>query len=163
MATFARQTHTIMKKRLLTMISCALLAASFVQAKSLVLTLTDGTRVYYLLGGDTNPMMRLSDDGVTVNADGYTFGNLKNFYISSTDDPNGIEQQLAATKTSYHDNMLVCTAKGTDKVQVWTATGTQAKASISYESGMALVDLSHLPQGAYIVKIGQTTMKVQVK
>lgn len=145
------------------MIACVLFAASLVQAKSLVLTLADGTRVYYLLGGDTNPMMRLSDDGVTVNADSYTFGNLKNFYISSTDDPNSIEQQLAEAKASYHDNMLVCTVKETEKAQVWTVAGTRVQASIKHEGGMTLIDLSSLPQGVYIVVIGKATMKVRVE
>lgn len=152
-----------MKKRLLLLITCTMLTAPFVHGKSLVLTLTDGTLVYYLLGGDVNPMMYLTDEGVQVNADTYTFGNVKNFYISLTDDPSGIEHQLTEARVSYRNNMLVCTADDAGKVQVWSAGGTRVKADIKAEGGMALIDLSSLPQGAYVVKTGKSTVKVMVK
>lgn len=149
-----------MKKRLLVMIACTVLSAPFVLSKSLVLTLTDGTLVYYLLGGDVNPMMRLSKDGIQVNADTYTFGNLKNFYISLTDDPNGIEQVLTNAHVSYSHNMLVFNAVGADKVQVYTTAGTPAQADVKVMGDKVLVNLSQLPQGAYVVKMGQSALKV---
>lgn len=142
------------------MIACTVLSAPLVLGKSLVLTLTDGTLVYYLLGGDVNPMMHLSEEGTQVNADTYTFGNLKNFYISLTDDPNGIEQVLTDAHVSYSRNMLVFTAKDTDKVQVYTTAGTPAQADVKVMGDKVLVDLNQLPQGAYVVKMGQSSLKV---
>ena len=149
-----------MKKRLLVMMACAMLAAPSVLGKSLVLTLTDGTLVYYLLGSDVNPMMHLSKEGIRISADTYTFGNLKNFYISPTDDPNGIEQVLTNAHISYSGNMLVCTGKENDKVQVYTTAGTPVQANIKAMGDKILVDLNQLPQGTYVVKMGKSSLKV---
>lgn len=153
----------IMKKRLLVMMACAMLAVPSVLGKSLVLTLTDGTLVYYLLGSDVNPMMHLSKEGIRISADTYTFGNLKNFYISPTDDPNGIEQVLTNAHISYSGNMLVCTGKENDEVQVYTTVGTPVQANIKVMGDKILVDLNQLPQGTYVVKMGQSSLKVMKK
>ena len=58
-----------MKKRAFISILCALLVSSAAYAKSLVITLTDGTLVYYLLGSDTNPKLHFVDGGIMINAD----------------------------------------------------------------------------------------------
>ena len=68
-----------MKTRIITLAAFLFLAIGVLSAKSLVLTLKNGTLVYYLLGGEANPMMRLTDGDIVVNTDKYEFGNIQNF------------------------------------------------------------------------------------
>ena len=79
-----------MNKRIVIAVACLLFSIGISFGKSLVLTLANNTLVYYVLGGDKNPMMRFADGKVCVNSDEYAFSNIKNFYISETDDPGGI-------------------------------------------------------------------------
>jgi len=65
-----------------------LMALLTVEAKSLVITLNNGQLVYYLLSNNQSPVMRMIPGGFTVNADTYQYSDVKNFYISQTDDPN---------------------------------------------------------------------------
>lgn len=150
-----------MKKRFFISIACALLLSGATFAKSLVLTLGDGTLVYYLLGGETNPKLHFTDGGFVINADNYEFGNVKNFYISATDDPSGIERLLTEEAVEMHDNLLVIPAAAT--VQVFTATGKRVEVKVTNLSDYTTVDLTALPQGAYIVKMGDTSVKVMKK
>lgn len=149
-----------MKRRILTLATCLCLSISALTAKSLVMTLTDGTLVYYLLGGDVNPMLRFVDGGVTVNADTYSFSNLKHFYISLTDDPSGIEHKLTDAKVSFSHNVLAIPTTDAESVRVYSVDGTRVHPALRSEAGFLFVDLSHLPQGIYAVKVGDTSLKV---
>lgn len=150
-----------MKKRMFISLACALLLSGAAYAKSLVLTLSDGTLVYYLLGGDTNPKLQFVEGGFMLNADNYGFANVKNFYISATDDPSGIENVLAEGGVEMHDNLLVIPMATT--VQVFSAAGKRVEAKVTCLSGYMTVDLAALPQGAYIVKLGAASVKVMKK
>lgn len=153
----------IMKRSILAFATCFFISVSTLTAKSLVLTLTDGTLVYYLLGGEENPMIHFVDGGVMVNADGYSFTNLKNIYISLTDDPNGIEHKLADAKASYRSNVLALPSADTESVKIYTPNGSLVEVPMRNESGFLFVDLNVLPQGIYAVKIGKTSLKVMKK
>lgn len=152
-----------MKRSILAFVTCLFVSVSTLTAKSLVLTLTDGTLVYYLLGGEEDPMIHFVDGGVMVNADGYSFANLKNIYISLTDDPNGIEHKLADARISYCSNVLALPAADTESVKVYAPNGSSVEAPIRNEAGFLFVDLSVLPQGIYAVKVGDTSLKVMKK
>lgn len=80
----------VMKKFYL--LGLAFLASFAVEAKSLVITLSDGSLVYYLLSNDNAPMMRRVEGGFMVNGDTYAFRDVKNFYISTSDDPTDINK-----------------------------------------------------------------------
>ena len=58
-------------KKLALSLSLFFLACMTATAKSVVFTLSNGTKIYYLLGGETNPVMRFVDGKITVNADSY--------------------------------------------------------------------------------------------
>lgn len=137
----------------------ASLAAS---AKSVVFTLKDGTLVYYLLGGETNPVMRFTEGGITVNADEYELSDIKNFYISSTDDPNGIEQTLEAQQFSYSANRFVLKSKA-ERVAVYALGGEKVNAQVESAGGYVVVNLSALPAGAYVIRVGESSFKVMKK
>ena len=152
-----------MKRSTLAFVTCLFISASALTAKSLVLTLTDGTLVYYLLGGEKDPMMHFVDGGVMVNSDGYSFADLKIIYISLTDDPNGIEHRLADAQISYRSNVLALPAADTESVKVYASNGSLVEVPMRYEAGFLFVDLSVLPQGIYAVKTGDTSLKVMKK
>lgn len=146
-------------------ISLALMAMMLsvsAMAKSLVVTLDNNSLVYYLLGGETNPVMKFVDGKVTINTDVYEISGIKNFYISDTDDPNGIEQVLAERKFSFNGNVFV--VKGDAKaVKVYGVNGASAKADVKGADGYVSIDLGNLPQGAYVIKLGDASFKVMKK
>lgn len=152
-----------MKKKLILLIACILLTTGYSYAKSLVLTLKNGTLVYYLLGGETNPMLKFVDGHMTLNDDKYEFSNIKNFYISETDDPNAIESVLTEKKISYSANTLVINTAKTNKIKVFTAGGTEVKAEVNQSGDISTVNLNNLPTGAYVINTGSTTFKVMKK
>lgn len=147
-------------KRLVTLM-IVLASVCMASAKSVVFTLSDGTLVYYLLGGDTNPIMRFVDDKVVVNADTYEFSGIKNFYISNEDDPNAIENVLAKSSIKYDGNTIVVGAAKGKAVKVFAVNGTEVKAPISTAEGYAAVDMSGLQKGTYIISVGSSSIKVQ--
>jgi hypothetical protein len=94
-----------------------------------------------------------------VNADGYSFANLKNIYISNTDDPNGIEQRLTHAQVNYSGNVLVVSAQ-VQTVKVFAINGAEVQANIRSQADALLVDLNSLPQGNYVVQVGESSFKV---
>ena len=152
-----------MKRRLTLLIASILLATTTLSAKSLVLTLKNGTLVYYLLGGDTNPVMRFTDEGMTVNADKYEFSGIRNFYISDTDDPNGISHTTQGAEASYKNNMLTLSSKETKAIRIYSADGSEISAPVQQKGNATQIDLNALPQGTYIISDGTTSFKVLKK
>lgn len=147
-----------MKKRAFISILCALLVSSATYAKSLVITLTDGTLVYYLLGSDTNPKLHFVDGGIMINADNYALEGVKNFYISNEDDPNAIKDVFTDEKMEIRDNVLIIPS--TETVSVYTTAGKQVQANSRLMSNKTIIDLNALPQGSYVINIGKTSFKI---
>lgn len=137
-----------MKKTFLLSIIFAL--ALSMQAKSLVITLDDGTDVYYLLGGDEDPVMKFVDGKVVIKTDSYEFSNIKKFYISQTDDPVGIKAE-----TLY--------LKGDKTIEVYSLDGKKMDIDTTATDAISTVNTSPLPKGVYIIKIGNQQMKVLKK
>ena len=150
-----------MKKRVFISFLCALFLSGAVCAKSLVLTLSDGTLVYYLLGGDSNPKLQFVEGGFMLNADYYSFANVKNVYISNEDDPSGIENVLVEGGVEMQGNQLVIPTEGS--VKVFTAAGKEVKAETRVVSGNTIVVLGTLPQGVYVVNVGGASIKIMKK
>ena len=132
-------------------------------AKSVVFTLTNNTKVYYLLGGETNPMMRFVDGKVTVDADAYEISDIKNFYISAEDDPTAIEITLATSNLSYSANTLVMHANEVKAVKVYSAGGQEVNADIQKAGDVITVNLNGLEKGTYIISTGKSSLKVMKK
>ena len=145
-----------MKKLLTLIVLLSVVIAT--QAKSLVLTLVDGTEVYYLLGGSTNPVMKFVGNGeITVDADTYTFSGIKSFRISNTDDPSGIEAVKAAS-TKFDGNTLYINTKEKD-VKVYSADGKLVETDVNVSDDMVAVSTAKLIKGVYVVKVGKTSFK----
>ncbi len=142
-----------MKKLLFTIAMMVVVAT--VHAKSLVITLADGTEVYYLLGGDVNPVMKFKDGKVTVNADAYEISDIRKFVISQTDDPSGIKAETFYVKGKQDIEVFTLDGKKVDTIR---PTKLQSK-----EDAMSSLSLTTLPKGVYVLKVGEATMKVLKK
>ena len=118
-------------KKLTLLFAFACLVCVCAQAKSVVFTLADGTKVYYLLGGETNPKLRFQEGKMLVEADTYEFSNIKNFYISSEDDPNAIENVLSKQNVRVGGNMVVINSSSVKNVDVFAANGAKVSAADS--------------------------------
>lgn len=140
----------------------AVLLSLAASAKSVVFTLSNGTKVYYLLGGETNPVMKFMEGKVVVNADEYEIAGIKSFVISDTDDPNGIEQTFAEKEVSFKANQFVVKTDAKN-VRVFGMSGAPVKASVANADGWVTVDLSELSPGTYIINVGESSFKVMKK
>lgn len=152
-----------MKEKIIIFATCLLLSAGMLSAKSLVLTLENGTLVYYLLGGESNPMMRFVDGKIVVNADVYEFSGVKNFYISATDAPNGIEYTIEDATAKYRDNMVIFDTDRSLSIRVFSSNGNEMNVSPRQVGGKTVIDLGTLPRGSYIVTTGESSLKILKK
>ncbi len=125
-------------------------------AKSLVLVLSDGTQVYYYLGGEKNPVMRYDKERITIEADNYTFEDVVKFYVSNTD-ADGIDD-VKAVECNY-DGSTFYVNTTSKSVKVYKTDGTEAKVDVSSGNGVTAIQTSSLEHGVYIVKIGKTSFK----
>ncbi len=139
---------------------CLLGAAGAAEARSLVLDLQNNKKVYYILGGETRPVMRFVDGKVTVNADDYTVSDIKSFYISDTDDTNGIERVMTKNGVKYRANTLVLNASDGRTVMVYNAAGAPVKADVRRSGALVTVDLNPLAGGTYVVNVDGNSFKV---
>lgn len=149
-----------MNKRIVIAIACLLFSIGISFGKSLVLTLANNTLVYYMLGGDKNPMMRFADGKVCVNSDEYAFSNIKNFYISETDDPSGIEHLLKEQQITYKAGTLIVNTDSPESIGVYNANGMKVSVPVEQSGDVVAVSLHQLPKGVYVVRVGESSFKV---
>lgn len=149
-----------MNKRIVIAIACLLFSIGISFGKSLVLTLANNTLVYYMLGGDKNPMMRFADGKVCVNSDEYAFSNIKNFYISETDDPSGIEHLLKEQQITYKAGTLIVNTDSPESIGVYNANGMKVSVPVEQAGDVVAVSLNQLPKGVYVVRVGESSFKV---
>lgn len=152
-----------MKEKTLLLAACLLLAANTLSAKSLVLTLKDGTHVYYLLEENSNPKMRFVDGKIAVDANEYEFSDIRNFFISATDDPNGIDRVGGDAAAKYNNGTVVFDTDRLPYIKVYAANGCEVNIAPRQAGGKTIVDLTTLPQGAYILTTGEASLKIHKK
>jgi hypothetical protein len=128
-------------------------------ARSLVLVLSDSTKIYFLL--DDKPVLRMVDGKVLIDTQAFSFEDVDHFYISQTDDPSSIEAVLAERKVKFEGNTLV--VDGDKAVEVYAVNGTKMKVKMSKSAGVTMVNTEDLVKGVYIVKIGKTSFKFSKK
>ena len=137
---------------------CCIWAGS-ASARSLVLQLSDSTEVYFLL--DNNPVMTFPEGKVCIDDKAYAFADVERFYISETDDPNGVETLMARSGIRMEAGQLVVNTKA--RVQLFSADGKRVPASQRTVAGKTIVSLERLPRGTYIVRAGADTLKFNKK
>lgn len=140
-----------------------LIASIGASAKSVVFTLNDGTKVYYLLSAEVNPMLRFKDGKMVVNEDTYEFTNIKNFYISEEDDPNAIEKVLAKHNVTFKANTVVINSDSVKIMKVYTLDGVEVKVPVEKSENVISVNLNGLERGTYLISTGVSSLKVLKK
>ncbi|MBR1491572.1 MAG: T9SS type A sorting domain-containing protein [Bacteroidaceae bacterium] len=147
-----------MKK--LTFFLLMLVASIGATAKSLVFTLNDGTKVYYQLSSEVNPIMRFKEGKLLVNDDVYEFDGIKNFYLSDEDAPNAIENVQSKPNVTFKANTVLIPADAVKVLKVFTVDGVEVKTVIQNEGDVFSVDLSGLAKGVYVISTGKSSLKV---
>ena len=140
-----------------------LIASIGASAKSVVFTLNDGTKVYYLLSAEVSPMLRFKDGKMVVNEDTYEFTNIKNFYISEEDDPNAIEKVLAKHNVTFKANTVVINSDSVNILKVYTLDGVEVKVPVEKSENVISVNLNGLERGTYLISTGDSSLKVLKK
>ncbi len=148
-----------MIKKVILICTLALLTQMSANARSLVLVLSDSTKIYFLL--DDKPVLRMVDGKVLIDTQAFSFEDVDHFYISQTDDPSSIEAVLADRKVKFEGNTLV--VDGDKAVEVYAVNGTRMKVKMSKSAGVTMVNTEDLVKGVYIVKIGKTSFKFSKK
>lgn len=152
-----------MKMKKLAFLSFMCLVSLTTMAKSVVFTLSDGTKVYYLLGGETNPVLRFVNGKMKVDADLYELSDIKNFFISEEDDPNGIEALLSKQNITIKANTVVVNSSAVKTLKVFTLSGVEVKADVQRQNDVLTVDLNSLEKGTYVISTGKSSLKVMKK
>lgn len=147
-----------MKK--LTFFFLMLVASIGATAKSLVFTLNDGTKVYYQLSSEVNPIMRFKEGKLLVNDDVYEFDGIKNFYLSDEDAPNAIENVQSKPNVTFKANTVLIPADAVKVLKVFTVDGVEVKTVIQNEGDVFSVDLNGLAKGVYVISTGKSSLKV---
>ena len=147
-----------MKK--LTFFLLMLVASIGATAKSLVFTLNDGTKVYYQLSSEVNPIMRFKEGKLLVNDDVYEFDGIKNFYLSDEDAPNAIENVQSKPNVTLKANTVLIPADAVKVLKVFTVDGVEVKTVIQNEGDVFSVDLNGLAKGVYVISTGKSSLKV---
>ena len=153
-----------MKKfRVIILMALTLITGS-ISAKSVVFTLSDGTQVYYLIGGGSNPIMTFENGSVTVNSDTYQISDIVNFYISNTDDPSGVSE-LKDSRSSFkmQGETLYVGCSASKEVKVYGINGVEQEVEVSIIGDVTAVRIANLPAGNYVVKVGKTSFKFYKK
>lgn len=148
------------QKKTILALALMLLGQGLTYAKSLVMTLTDGTLVYYQLGGETNPKMRFTDGKIGVDADTYEFSDIQSFYISETDNPSEVTDiRLDRPGASYADGKLTVNLPYAN-VRVCGVDGMEAEAEVSSDGKTTTVNTGRLAKGVYIISTGKASFKI---
>lgn len=147
-----------MKK--LTFFLLMLVASIGATAKSLVFTLNDGTKVYYQLSSEVNPIMRFKEGKLLVNDDVYEFDGIKNFYLSDEDAPNAIENVQSKPNVTFKANTVLIPADAVKVLKVFTVDGVEVKTVIQNKGDVFSVDLNGLAKGVYVISTGKSSLKV---
>ena len=132
-------------------------------ARSIVFTLSDDTKVYYLLSSEVNPVLRFKEGKMVVNEDVYEFSDIKNFYISEEDDPNAIEPVLSKLNMTFKENTVIIRSETVKTVRVYTLNGVEVKASVEKTDDVISVNLNGLEKGTYLISTGNSSLKVLKK
>ena len=138
-------------------LSLLLCLATVASAKSLVLLLEDGTEVYYLLAGETDPVMTWADSAAIVNGDSYSISGITKFYISDTDDPSAVETVEAEDEAIFKAGVMY--VKGDHEITVCTLDGRAVEASVSSDGSVTAVNTNALPAGTYVISFGNGALK----
>lgn len=147
-------------KKILALILCLTMTV-MADARSLILVLSDSTQVYYLLGGEKNPVMKCGKESITVDTDKYAFQDVVKFFLSDKDAPDAINDMTIPGLT--YDGSTLYVNSSVKSVNVYRIDGIEVEVKTAISDGRTAISTSSLERGTYVVKIGKASMKIHKK
>ena len=145
-----------MKRILLYLIVMLLAFHGEMQARKLVVTLLDGTQVFYSITDTDRPVMEFADGMVTVKADSFSFGDIREFRLAKDDDAvKGLSADLSGLRLD-HGRIYLNQASA---VSVFSLKGQRVEVPASVQDRLTVLDVSALPAGVYVIKTDRTSFK----
>lgn len=126
------------------------------QARKLVVTLLDGTQVFYSITDNDRPVMEFADGVVTVKADSFSFGDIREFRLVKDDDAvRGISAGQSGLRLDHGRIYL----NQVSAVSVFSLKGQRVEVPASLQDQLTVLDVSALPAGVYVIKTDKTSFK----
>ncbi len=143
-----------------TLLLLAVLASALcAEAKSLVLTLADGTRVYYLLQASDYYMMHLTDDGAVLQGRTIDWADFAGFLISTEDAPDAVTAPDATLRSQTRIAGDEVAVTGATAVRILDAAGRQLRTAAAAPGQTITISIGSLPVGTYIIATDKATTK----
>ncbi|MDD4430456.1 MAG: hypothetical protein PHF61_03520 [Bacteroidales bacterium] len=160
-----------MKTKTILILFLFLLHIGFVSARSLVIELKDGTKMYYLISLDENPCLVFDQGDMSIKSDLFTVSEVEKFYISETDNPNRLtnpqqEDTFRSTGLAAESLHIIIENLNPEKlplVSLFSIEGKALESSCIFKDKELIVETSGLARGIYILKIGNKSLKFQKK
>ena len=108
-------------------------------------------------------ILRFKEGRMVVNEDAYEFSDIKNFYISETDDPNAIDFLPSGKDVTMAANTVIIPADAVKDVKVYMVDGKEVKVRVEKTDHDIIVHLNELGKGTYVISTGKSSMKVTKK
>lgn len=121
-------------------------------AKSLVLTLNNGSRVYYKIDTNQTPRMTMQGQTFTLNGETFEFEEIRSFRISTTDYSGESGTREGATSIISIKGDIIALP---DSWILYNIHGQQLG------QGSESLDLSDYPEGTYLISYGTQTLKIK--
>lgn len=142
-------------RRCLCVLLLMFICSSAFSAKCLVITLTDGGKIYYSFDKYV-PMIRFVDGAMRVSTRKLEFSRVAEFAV--IDDPTTISALKHAPDFSVDGDLL--TIASLAPVRIYNAKGVLQKITLTSTEEAQHADLSSLPIGVYIVHVGEQSFTV---
>lgn len=141
------------------LIAALLVSALAAQARSLVVTLTDGTKAYFQLADGARPVMKFMAGRVSVDSQTFTIADIRDFRLSAEDAPTGIQSVETGVRPDGESLWIASESP----LAVYDSQGRKQPVDLQRLRGGQRVSLSALPRGLYIIHVGKSTFKVVKK
>lgn len=160
-----------MKTNKILILILLLLHIGFVSARSLVIQLRDGTKMYYLISLSENPCLVFDQGNMSIQSDQFTVSDVEKFYISETDDPNRLttpkqEEVFRSTGLATESLHIILENLNPDeqpRISLFSIDGKSLESSYSFKGKELILETSGLDKGIYILRIGDRSLKFQKK
>lgn len=160
-----------MKTKNILILFLLMLHIGLVSARSLVIELKDGTKMYYLVSLNENPCLVFDQGSMSIQSDRFTISDVNKFYISETDDPNQLnnprqEETFRSTglaAESLHIIMDSLTPGELPKIGLFSIDGKSLECSYRFKGKELILETSGLARGIYLLKIDNKSLKFQKK
>ena len=157
-----------MRKRVLSLITIVLLGIGVCSAETtLVILLTDSTEVRYSLS--QQPVMHFDYSTISLTctggaAGGWSFSSVDSWHFEDPQGPNALpETENTKMLIRIDDHRLTVTGAGSNSAAVYDVAGRLITTAADSEGDALSIGLNGLPQGTYLLQVGDNTVKFMIR